>query len=380
MVPYGSSGKLVSYIYMTADTDKTGQVEHLLATPNLAGALASEQFRRFLDQIPIAIIVSDLADGERIVYVNPEFETLSRQSATELKGKKWTVLRGIDCADPKRTIGEAIPASDDRVGTFRMECAGDEAAIVDVYSNVIEDDEGHATFRLAALVDVESHAQEQKELESQILAKDTLLRELQHRVRNNLQMITALIRLEAHRASGGGDERLARVAGRIDALKFLYQSLSEDNEGSSVDLGIYLSQIASAVMRAHASEGVRLDLKVDTFPVSINVAMPAGLVVNELLTNALKHAFADRDGGEIVLHCLTDEKGCCVVVADNGVGLPDGMNWPQPGKIGALMVQSLQTNAEARMTFESTAGQGTKAAIYFTHQAAAPGNADGGPK
>lgn len=71
-------------------------------------------------------------------------------------------------------------------------------------------------------------------------------------------------------------------------------------------------------MLAHASEGIRLDLKVDTWPVSINVAMPTGLVVNELLTNALKHAFTGRDGGTITLHSLVDEKGCCVVVADNG--------------------------------------------------------------
>ena len=361
---------------MTADTDKTEQVDHLLATPNLAGALASEQFRRFLDQIPIAIIVSDLSEGERIVYVNPEFETDCGQRADDLVGHDWAVLKGVDCADPDRAIGEAIVSCDDRVGTFRIDRADGEPAIVDVYSNLIEDDDGRAAFRLAAIVDVENHAQEQKELEGRILAKDTLLRELQHRVRNNLQMITALIRMEAYRANGVNDERLNRVAGRIDALKFLYHSLSDDNEGNSVDLGIYLSQIASAVMRAHATEGIRLDLKVDTFPVSVNVAMPTGLVVNELLTNALKHAFVGREGGEILLHCLTDEKGCCVIVVDNGNGLPEGTTWPQSGKLGALMVKSLQTNAKARMTFESSPEQGTKAVIYFTHQAAAPQSAE----
>ena len=62
-------------------------------------------------------------------------------------------------------------------------------------------------------------------------------------------------------------------------------------------------------MRSHAVEGIRLDLKVDTYPVSVNVAMPAGLVVNELLTNALKHAFVGRDGGTITLQSLADAKG-----------------------------------------------------------------------
>ena len=86
--------------------------------------------------------------------------------------------------------------------------------------------------------------------------------------------------------------------------------LSADEQKDEVDLGVYLSQIASAVMSSHAVEGIRLDMKVDTYPVSINVAMPTGLVVNELLTNALKHAFRGRDGGTITLHSISDGEGC----------------------------------------------------------------------
>ena len=81
--------------------------------------------------------------------------------------------------------------------------------------------------------------------------------------------------------------------------------------GQEIDLGGYLSQIASAVMRSHAVEGIRLNLQVDTWPVSVNVAMPTGLVVNELLTNALKHAFKGKDGGRITVHCTTDAAGGC---------------------------------------------------------------------
>jgi two-component sensor histidine kinase len=112
---------------------------------------------------------------------------------------------------------------------------------------------------------------------------------LQHRVKNNLQMITALIRLESrnlHDSATG--EHFDRLAGRVEALGLLYDSPSREVQDESIDLGVYLSQVASAVMRVHAPEGVRLDLKVDTWPVSIDVAMPAGLVVNELLTNSLK--------------------------------------------------------------------------------------------
>ncbi len=125
-------------------------------------------------------------------------------------------------------------------------------------------------------------------------------------------------------------------------------------------------------MRSHAVEGIRLDLKADVFLVSVNVALPTGLVVNELLMNALKHAFAGRDGGTITLHCLTDDKGCRVVVADDGVGLPEGVVWPRRGKLSSLIVQSLRENANASLDLSSTAGQGTRVTISFTRAAAKP--------
>ncbi|MFC7538466.1 ATP-binding protein [Siccirubricoccus deserti] len=109
----------------------------------------------------------------------------------------------------------------------------------------------------------------------------------------------------------------------------------------------------------------------------MNVAMPAGLVVNELLTNALKHAFVGRDGGTITLHSLIDATGCTVVVADDGNGLPDGVEWPRSGRLGALIVQSLRQNARARLDVESALGEGTRVTIRFSRAAAAPQTAAG---
>jgi len=99
--------------------------------------------------------------------------------------------------------------------------------------------------------------------------------------------------------------------------------------------------------------------------------MPTGLVVNELLTNALKHAFVNRDGGTITLHSLSDGNGCRITIADNGVGLPDGIEWPKQGKLGALIVQSLRENAKARLEIQSVRGEGLRVTIVFTRSAAA---------
>jgi two-component sensor histidine kinase len=359
---------------MTSDSENADAVEKLLETPDLATALESEQFKKFLDQVPIAIGVSDLSGKERVVYANPEFEKLSDLKAATLTRENWAALLGTGLQHQKgRSLAEAIVEGTDFVGTFRLERDAEKPPIVDVYSNLIEDDNGHVCFRLVALVDVSAHedAEDERSAEQRVHEKDTLLRELQHRVKNNLQMITALIRMETRNATVADQKRFERLAGRVDALAILYQALAADEQKDEVDLGVYLSQIASAVMASHAVEGIRLDMKVDTYPVSIDVAMPTGLVVNELLTNALKHAFPGRDGGTITLLRIVNGDGCRVVVADDGVGLPDGEMWPKPGRLGALIARSLTENAKAQFDVRSSANEGTKVTIAFKRSAAA---------
>ena len=344
-------------------------MERLLETPDLAVALESDRFKQFLDQVPIAVAVSELNPIERVVYANLEFERLSGQVNTAVLGNGWQSLLGEStAAKGPRALSEAVVVSRDYLGSFNMSHS-DAPAMVDVWSNVIEDDHGKPAFRLVAMIAAAAHDSSfLDDLEGQVREKDTQLQELQHRVKNNLQMITALIRVEARGVSElSTGEGFDRLAGRVEALGLLYRALGDTPGGSVVDLGVYLSEIASAVMRAHAVEGIHLDLQVDTWLVSLDVAMPAGLVVNELLTNTLKHAFKGRDGGSITLHSTTDAAGGCrVLVADDGIGLPEGYVWPKPGKLSALIVRSLLQNAMAKMDVRSSPGQGLKVEITFS--------------
>jgi PAS domain S-box-containing protein len=354
--------------------EQASQIEALVATPDLADALESEQFRRFLDQVPLAIIVSQMDAKERIVYVNPEFERVSGLIAANLEGKPWSVLRS-PATEPASglELGRAIAEGSDFLGTFLLTAEGGQEEPVDAYSNVIEDEQGVPAYRFAALVKVGAHKEdEREELRKRLREKDALLMEVQHRVKNNLQMITALMRMEARNAEGLIDTvPFQRLSGRIEAIKILYTLLGPDSQVGEVDLGVYLSDVAAAVLHAHAVEGVRLELKVDAYPVSVNVAMPAGLVVNELLTNALKHAFVGRPGGTISLESISDGNGCRVTIADNGVGLPEGIEWPKRGKLSALIVQSLKENAKAQVQVASVPGEGMRVTLIFTRAAAA---------
>ena len=356
------------------DDQATDRVEDLLATPALADALESDRFKQFLDHVPVAIAVSELQPSESVTYCNREFERLTGLCAADIMGKGWSTLPGVAAPRHDDTqLSEAVQTGEEYIGTFTIARDGNTIT-VNAWSNTIENEDGVPIFRLVALAGVgPGDAAEMDERERELQQKDTLLLELQHRVKNNLQMITALIRMEA-RNLGNTDAgaRFDRLAGRIGSLSILYDLLSGKNTEDAVDLGVYLSQIASSVMQAHAGEGIRLELKVDTWLVSINVAMPAGLVVNELMTNTLKHAFVDRDGGVISLSSLVDETGCRVIFSDDGAGLRDGAVWPQPGKLSAVIIQSLRQNAKAEISVKTAPEEGLTVDIFFSRQAALP--------
>src|SRR3990170_1832580 len=202
---------------MTADPPAPERSEALLGTPHLAGALGSEQFKSFLDHVPVAIAVAELRPSERIVYVNAEFERLSGQAESELTGKLWGSLTGsATAASDDRELSDAIADDQDYIGAFTIEESSPRS--LDAWSNIIRDDSGVPVFRLVALAEARERPDDgQVQLERLIREKDTLLRELQHRVKNNLQMITALIRLETRNATEPDQKRFERLAGRVDA-------------------------------------------------------------------------------------------------------------------------------------------------------------------
>lgn len=359
---------------MDMEEDKDSEdVAQLLATPGLADALESDRFKQFLDHVPVAIAVSEVGPSEAITYCNLEFERLTGQPAAKIQGNDWRVLPGMAAPPGDETsLGEAVQNDQEYIGTFTIDRDGNRVD-VDAWSNTIESDEGVPMFRLVALASIGQRDRTPGGEYDQLLRdKDVQLRELQHRVKNNLQMITALIRIEARNVPDGQTgERFDRLAGRVQALAILYDLLAGEDSDDGIDLGVYLSQVASSVMQAHAVEGIRLSLKVDTWPVSINVAMPTGLVVNELMTNALKHAFVGRDGGTIEVSSLVTETGCRVVISDDGVGLPEGETWPQSGKLSAVIAQSLRQNAKAQLEVHS-ANEGLRVSIFFAREAAEP--------
>ncbi|HVK80079.1 MAG TPA: histidine kinase dimerization/phosphoacceptor domain -containing protein, partial [Verrucomicrobiae bacterium] len=170
-------------------------VPQLLETPQLAQALESDRFKQFLDHVPFAVVVAELEPTEHITYANMEFERLIGLTRDEIDGAAWKALDACASAEDMTIgLGRAVVDREDYLGVVASR--DDPARVFEAWSSLIQDENGVPLFRLAAFADV-STRKPSAELADNLREKDILLRELQHRVKNNLQMITALIRMEA---------------------------------------------------------------------------------------------------------------------------------------------------------------------------------------
>jgi two-component sensor histidine kinase len=202
------------------------------------------------------------------------------------------------------------------------------------------------------------------ELAASLAEKDVLLAEVHHRVKNNLQVISSLIQMQARRV---GDKAVAAALtecrGRVNAIALIHEKLYEEKDVGKLGFGSYVRSLVDGIVRAtHApTQLVRLDVSVPDLHVAVERAIPCGLLLNELVTNALEHAFPDGRPGTLRVE-LREEAGGRVVlgVSDDGIGLPADLEPAQSPSLGLRLVSALTSQLKAKLNVERRAGGGTK--------------------
>ena len=203
-----------------------------------------------------------------------------------------------------------------------------------------------ATRRTVARLHVEGAlcANRPSELDAAVLTSESQFRELQHRVKNSLAMIVSLIGLEAGYATDAPTrESLERLRGRVGSIAKLYDLLSETQRTQEVDLPGYVDRILATLGASYgAVKGeVRLELSCPPIALSPKCAAPVGLIINELVTNAIKHGFVDVDPGIISVHIRQEGKSIVITVSDDGCGLPPRFRMDDSCGLGLQIVQML---------------------------------------
>jgi len=306
---------------------------------------SEERFRRVVEAAPNAMVM--IGHGGRIEMVNAQAELVFGYPREEMLGQAVEMLvpvrfrahhpglRDTFFEDPhSRPMG----AGRDLYGLRRD---GSEFP-VEIGLNPIETDDGPMV--LSAIVDISDRTEKERSIRASLKEKEILLAEIHHRVKNNLQIIYSLLQLQVDNIR---DERLAELLlesqSRIRSMSLIHQMLYESNDFAYVDFDAFLENFVPGLISAYSSDPDRVNLTIEAAGVSlpISAAIPCGLIVNELISNALKHAFPSGDGSLEVTLARRGDGLVALAVSDNGVGIPDGFDVANASTLGLQLVSLL---------------------------------------
>jgi two-component system, sensor histidine kinase PdtaS len=219
---------------------------------------------------------------------------------------------------------------------------------------------GRVTVLRARAVESEV-ARRTEELQRSVREKEVLLREVHHRVKNNLQMIASMLRLTARKAALDSQPIFADVARRVTAIGQAYNQLYRVGEVSALNLAEYIDTLAQGVAAGFGAPRVALRIELEQITVDIDTALPVGLVALELVTNAYKHGFPGERDGEVTVKLQRHEEFARLIVADNGVG--SGRRGTDGS--GLMLIEALAGQVDGKLKIGARPGGGTKARLTF---------------
>lgn len=240
-------------------------------------------------------------------------------------------------------------------------------------SRLIRENQQHRE-RLEALVaertqalreEIRERTAVEEALRASLHEKEVLLKEVHHRVKNNLQIVSSLLSLQALRFEDELAAPFLDSQARIRAMALVHEKLYRAKDLSRIDFSAYLRQLAVFLMQAYSPKGKKIasDIDCEEFYLSVDLAIPCGLVLNELLTNSLKHAFKGLTEGRISIHGRTKDGMATLSVSDDGAGLPEGFDIDAVDSLGLQLVSNLTRQLKGRIE----ANSGEKGASFTLH-------------
>ncbi len=290
------------------------------------------------------IIVWD--QGFKITRFNRAFERLTGYMAEEVIGKNLQILfpdssRAESLVQIKSTLIGAYWESVE-IPILRKD-GGIRTALWNS-ANIYTTDGATLVATIAQGQDITERKQQTTDLIHANREKALLLKEIHHRVKNNLQIIASLLRLSTKYS---GDERIEEIfresQDRIRAMAAVHSMLYKSENFADINFGEYIRETARQLFRSYNTnpEAISLMINAEDVMLSIDTAIPCGLIINELVSNALKHAFPDGRRGEIRIEMRQDENGVRIIFEDNGAGFPEGMDFRNTETLGLQLVNML---------------------------------------
>jgi PAS domain S-box-containing protein len=319
-------------------------------------------------------MILDLADDAiisvdrqfHIILFNQGAERIFDYAASEMMGQDLDVLLPSRLVDTHRNHLRDFERSDihaRRMGERReirgRRRSGEEFPAEASISKVSM---GGETMFTVILRDVTLRTQADEVLRASLREKEALLREIHHRVKNNLQVVSSLLGLQSRSI---GDEHTRKMfqesQNRIHSMALLHESLYQSESLARIDFPEYINRLSAYLFHSFGVDRSRISFRsnLDMLYLTMDAAVPCGLIINELLSNSLKYAFPGDRRGEIFIGLKDRWAGKAqLTIADNGIGLSKDFNWTAAKSLGLRLVRTLSKQLGAQLEMDSTSGTG----------------------
>ncbi|MGA9139582.1 MAG: histidine kinase N-terminal 7TM domain-containing protein [Methanocella sp.] len=311
---------------------------------------------KLIQVMPDGAIVMDC--DRKVVEINPAARrmlSLSENLAVDDIGRvtdRWPALAGCFKSGADAELDVMIDGPEG-------------AAWLDTRVSVLYDTRGKQAGRLVVLRDVtkRKHADEELKRSNEALSaslheKEVLLKEVHHRVKNNLQIVSSILSLQSGSACSESQATLLRESqDRIRSMALVHEKLYRSRDLSRINFGEYVHSLIASLARSYiASPAITTRIEVPDIYLDIDGAIPCGLIINELVSNSLKYAFRDGRAGEVCVSLSRREGIYTLVVSDDGAGLPPDLDFRNTASLGLQLVNTLVGQLEGTIELDSAGG------------------------
>lgn len=314
--------------------------------------------RAYLDKI--------LQSMKELLIVTDADDRIRRVNLSVLEELGYAEEEMVGCAFEE--IAEPTGDEAAATGELSLVAADGRRVPVTVSSTELEDEAGRREGVVRVAQNVSERRRAEAELRQSLAEKEALLKEVHHRVKNNLQIISSLLNLQEDELEDELTERRFRESrNRIRSMALIHELLYRSADLSRIDFAEYLEQLVHHVVRSYgpAGQAVRPRLSIEPEPMSLDCAIPCGLIVTELVANAVEHAFPGRSGS-VAVEFRTENGRHRLSVADDGVGMPPGVDPESSESLGLRLVAALARQLGGEL--EVAVDGGTRFSIVYDPQ------------
>jgi len=329
--------------------------------PALTAAIAADEIVSTMSSFLIM-----LDHQMKVVNINKATTELLGYEKTEIIGKSVKCL----FAEKNGNLKDLLDVSSSSIINIETNIKTKNGSTIPVLisKSVIRSDKGNVLGIVCIGNNIVDIRNAENEIKSSLQEKELLLRELHHRVKNNLQIISSLINLQSQGIKNKEDLEIFRESqSRVKSMAIIHEKLYQSTDLSNINFKDYIQSLVSYLISYYSKEMIEIELDVkDDEVLNMDTAVPCGLIINELFINSLKHAFKGKIRGKIMIKLSSDREtpaNYTLVVADNGVGLPSNVDINNPKRLGLQLVVSLTSQLDGKIYLDTS--NGTKFTIKF---------------